>query len=293
MDLHRLRGMTKPRQRLARLIDDAHVAAEAVRLRGHGQWLETYWFDLHPNFGDRLTQWILPAYGILPRRPGRKPTQAVGVGSVLGWQDSSFNGYVLGSGSLETLEKPLCNARFTAVRGELTRVGAGAPPDTPLGDLGLLAPRVFGTPARVPRIGVIPHLSHRGSEWVERLRADNRIEVIDVRRSPHTVCRQIGACMAIITSSLHGLIVADAYGVPAVWGLPTPILLGSDHKFRDHHTAIGLDSSDRFVDLETVTVDDALGRALTPDDSKIIVVQDLLEEGLRGLHQELSTERRE
>ena len=139
----------------------------------------------------------------------------------------------------------------------------GAPPGTPLGDLGLLAPRVFGTSARVPHIGLIPHLSHRGSEWVERLRADNRIEVIDVRRSPHTVCRQIGACMAIITSSLHGLIVADAYGVPAVWGLPTPILLGSDHKFRDHHTAIGLDPSDRFVDLETTTVDDALDRALT------------------------------
>ncbi|MFG1836153.1 polysaccharide pyruvyl transferase family protein, partial [Micrococcus luteus] len=164
---------------------------------------------------------------------------------------------------------------------------------TTMRDSTLLAPRVFGTPARVPRIGVIPHLSHRGSEWVERLRADNRIEVIDVRRSPHTVCRQIGACMAIITSSLHGLIVADAYGVPAVWGLPTPILLGSDHKFRDHHTAIGLDPSDRFVDLETTTVDDALDRALTPDDSKIVVVQDLLEEGLRGLHQELSTERRE
>ncbi len=38
-----------------------------------------------------------------------------------------------------------------------------------------------------------------------------------MRQGPEEVCRAIGACRHVISSSLHGLIVADAYGVQNTW----------------------------------------------------------------------------
>ncbi len=55
-----------------------------------------------------------------------------------------------------------------------------------------------------------------------------------------TVFRQIGQCKRIVTSSLHGLIVADAFG-----GIPRRLELspalakeGGDFKYRDYHASI-------------------------------------------------------
>ncbi|WDH79453.1 polysaccharide pyruvyl transferase family protein [Microbacterium esteraromaticum] len=61
---------------------------------------------------------------------------------------------------------------------------------------------------------------------------------IDVRDKPRKVCRQISGCSAIISTSLHGLIVADSYGVPAAWSMLPPTLYGGDFKFLDHESVV-------------------------------------------------------
>jgi pyruvyltransferase len=45
---------------------------------------------------------------------------------------------------------------------------------------------------------------------------DPQVRVIDPRRPWRTVVDEIAASDVVISSSLHGVIVAEAYGIPAV-----------------------------------------------------------------------------
>jgi hypothetical protein len=53
------------------------------------------------------------------------------------------------------------------------------------------------------------------------------------------VVEAITACHAILSSSLHGLIVAEAYGVPAAWMTITDKVKGGGFKFCDYYLATG------------------------------------------------------
>lgn len=109
-----------------------------------------------------------------------------------------------------------------AVRGPLTRAK--------LIDLGYDCPEVYGDPALlIPmhynpvvtkkyRLGVIPHfhdLDTVRSQWGNR----EDILLIDIShyRHWHDFIDEALSCEAIASSSLHGLIMAHAYGVPNVW----------------------------------------------------------------------------
>ena len=52
------------------------------------------------------------------------------------------------------------------------------------------------------------------------------------------VIDQINMCECVVSSSLHGLIVAEAYGVPARWICVENNLLGGNFKFWDFYESI-------------------------------------------------------
>jgi len=45
---------------------------------------------------------------------------------------------------------------------------------------------------------------------------------------------QIVSCDVIIASSLHAIVVAEAYGIPTIWVQPTTRIKGGQHKFLDY-----------------------------------------------------------
>jgi hypothetical protein len=113
--------------------------------------------------------------------------------------------------------------------------------DTRFGDPGLLAAEAVGSlPARDDKVGLVPHLTKRDDPALAALAAaEPRVEVIDPAGEPADVVRRIAACAYVLSSSLHGLVVADACGVPnhrlEPWGQHAHAAL----KFHDYAAGVG------------------------------------------------------
>lgn len=144
---------------------------------------------------------------------------------------------------------------FCAVRGELTRKSleeiTGKKLDIPTGDAGILADALLDEiPEKKHRIGIIPHLCDLKDENVNAVLAHYEDAVmINVKDDPIEVIKQIAECETVLSSSLHGLIVADSLGVPNRHLVFGDRLLGDGYKFDDYYSAYGVEHM--ITDLRT------------------------------------------
>lgn len=235
--------------------------------------VRAYWWTWHPNFGDELTRLILPMYGVAPILRPTDSAELFGVGSILDLVPDGFSGWIWGSGQLhEDDPRSLENATVLAVRGKLTRSLLDLPERTPLGDPGLLVSKRFRRARRSGRIAVVPHFSHRGLVQIQDLmnRLGGRAMLIDVALSPSRVVRQISAADLVVSTSLHGVVVADAYGIPVVWALPEPVPGGGDFKFRDHESVVLAEGVSRSVSLDSLRTESDVKMLARPADSAAV-----------------------
>lgn len=233
--------------------------------------LKVYWWRGEPgegNFGDELNRWICQELSGRPvRHAPAHLADLIAIGSILEpwfWRErrnEAFAGVIWGAGRMfgaHPLRFP--RARIVALRGHGTRntlTGAGAV--AALGDPGLLAPVLQrSTPEADARyqVGVMPHWSEREHPKIRTLASvSSEVCVIDPCGSVPEVLEAMAACRRILSSSLHGLIVADALGIPSEWlrlktgredqfGLP-------EFKYRDYYSLFGL------ADKEYVELGDA------------------------------------
>ncbi|WP_306512337.1 polysaccharide pyruvyl transferase family protein [Janibacter hoylei] len=208
-----------------------------------------YWWDGHPNFGDALTPWVLARYGIVAVHAPLSRARVVGIGSLVDQLPDEFAGVIWGSGLLREAERRLPAATALAVRGPLTRERLGLDDGVALGDPGLLIGRHVRR--RTPQwpLGVVPHGLHHADPVLRELGRRRGVRVVDVRSTPSVVMEQISRCAAVVTTSLHGLIVADALGIPAAWARRRPPLWGDDFKFRDYEAVVSPGRS-REIDIQ-------------------------------------------
>lgn len=200
-----------------------------------------------PNFGDALsplvTEFALGAPVVEAHFAG---ADLSAIGSILDplekWKNP-FNPVVWGSGFIrEGGPWRGKDIRPVAVRGRLTseRVRHLVDQEPALGDPGLLVRRMYPqllAVAKRYRVSLIPHISETFHDGVQQARrAVPDLHVINVRSDPRRVLEEIAASRIVLSSSLHGLICADALDVPNVW---TPIsgdLGGGDYKFVDYYS---------------------------------------------------------
>lgn len=196
-----------------------------------------------PNFGDALTPWLIRQLaGRYPRfTPYDDPQPKLFVcGSIVALAGSGCT--VWGSGLMNCNDMISPAAQFLAVRGPLSRARAlacGAECPTVVGDPALLLPRLHAAP-EVPRrgVGFVAHFSDR-PRLDEGWAAKQGLRLIDIQQDIEAVIDQATGCEWLMSSSLHGLIVAHAYGIPAVWVRLRDLPSGDGTKFADHYLAIG------------------------------------------------------
>lgn len=213
-----------------------------------------YWAG-HKNMGDELSPYLVN------KITGREIVYAddsdsnklVGVGSIINYANAFSRSYIWGSGLLTRksirnrlipVRKIFCKSRIFAVRGPLTGAvlnSHGLQSPGIWGDPALLLP-IFYTPraARTSKnLGIICHQRHVKVAKEDFLE-NSKFRLISIFRSGNddieSFIDELTSCDCIYSTSLHGVVVAHAYGIPAQWisfkGIP--IHSDEDFKFNDY-----------------------------------------------------------
>jgi hypothetical protein len=131
------------------------------------------------------------------------------------------------------------NLRFHAVRGPLSRERAGKP-ELSLGDPGLLANKVYKHADEIThKVGIVAHYVDLGDQKLDAIKENPDYKIINPLQSPQEVAFEITSCELVLSSSLHGLIFADSFGVPNAWMPLSDKLAGGEYKFRDYYQSTG------------------------------------------------------
>jgi len=223
------------------------LAADPLRKAWYG-WrnrdkVTLFWYK-SSNWGDALSPVLVRLLSgkevIYP--PGMYCSHYLAVGSIL--EICNNNSVVWGSGFIKqpsaSVPRP---RRVCAVRGPLTRkafIEAGVDCPEVYGDPALLLPLFYNpdVPKRY-RLGIIPHSMDKGHPWVQSQLNVPGVLVLDVESETWEFVRQVKSCEAVLSSSLHGLICADAYGIPNAWIRLSEDVIGGSFKFTDYRLSIG------------------------------------------------------
>lgn len=152
------------------------------------------------------------------------------------------SGFIKDGGKLKTRTKTR-RLRFAAVRGPLSakRLARRSRPQA-LGDPALLADSLQRHSVQTSwEIGVVPHYVDLAHPLVSKLQdLHDEIIVISPLLPPEEFVENIASCRTVISSSLHGLVVADSVGVPNIWVKFSEQVLGKGYKYRDYLANFGI-----------------------------------------------------
>jgi len=197
---------------------------------------------LNDNLGDKLTPWLIKKItGQLPIHLDPKENNGpklLGVGSVLNWIRSQET-IVWGSGIAD--EHDIINfADFRLVRGPICsdKIKEKFNKIIPYGDPGLIVPKFIpNRESQIGKIGILPHYIDQNIAWKKLLNKDNII-FINILSTVEEVCDDICKCKFVFCSSLHGLILCDAFGISNILIKLSDNILGDGTKYRDYFMSV-------------------------------------------------------
>lgn len=188
--------------------------------RAKHQRVNIHYWSGETNLGDSISPIIVENIARMRHvdihRQIEKTKHLYAVGSIItaGCQDCT----IWGSGLLNTTHLARLARRkldIRAVRGPLTRLV--------LMEHGFFVPEVYGDPAilmpliynptveKKYKVSVIPHMEEQKEYW------NCNYHMINIRTDDYErIINDIKASELVISSSLHGIILAEAYGVPAI-----------------------------------------------------------------------------
>lgn len=172
-------------------------------------------------------------------------TNYICIGSILGWYENKCS-TIWGAGFIDQHNLLRCKPRkILSVRGKLSR-------DIVLSQ-GIECPESYGDPVLLisqfykpcieckNKMGIIVHFAEADNSIIKDFMDfhPNCIIIDLVNYTTWTdVIDKILSCNKIISSSLHGLIVSDSYGIPNKWVSFSDKVVGDGFKFKDYFSSI-------------------------------------------------------
>jgi pyruvyltransferase len=202
-----------------------------------------YWRGVK-NFGDLLAPLLLKRFAhVSADWAAQKEADAVIVGSILDLMPADYGGVIAGCGKLhEETKIDFPHAKILGLRGPLTAKGVKG--SFALGDPGLLADEMVGYKDKEYNLGIIPHWTDKTLEFDPRFKNFNP-RIIRVGDDPMHFIEEVAKCKKIVSSALHGIILADAFGIPrrieiSPKAISHPKQEGGLFKWRDYSESIGM-----------------------------------------------------
>lgn len=201
---------------------------------GVNKGMPTFWHLGRSNFGDDINPWFYSQLTAskVAWQDTDKP-HFMGIGSIA--EKLNQRSLILGSGFIEPLIKksPKKPRKCFSLRGELSCEQLNVYPEF-MGDPVCFVDKIYSPKInKTNKIGVIPHVSEY-KKIKSNFSDDLTYQLIDPSMDSLTVIDSIASCKKIVSQSLHGLIVADAYSIPSVWLEPSVNMMGGFFKFRDY-----------------------------------------------------------
>jgi autotransporter strand-loop-strand O-heptosyltransferase len=264
---------------------------ERLKIRASGL-RSNYNIDSKKNWGDVLSQFLLEHFSGKKLNKDDvfyfddaaymldKNGKIVGIGSSMKYVRP--DDYVWGTGCIDEHHVGDKPKKVYSVRGPLTRdvlLKRGWDVPEVYGDPALLFPQVYNPKIEKKyKIGLIPHCvdfySLDGLKSINHIE-DMGIKIINVTSGIYEFIDQIKECEMIISSSLHGLIAADAYGIPNHRVKISKLLLGGDFKYLDHYASVKRKHHEPLQLTDETTLEDI--NSLTFETGDVSLADKLLE----------------
>lgn len=177
------------------------------------------------------------------------------VGSIICWGNK--RSIVWGSGFMNWNE-PFRGGQVLAVRGKLTNeklIAMGFKGCNVFGDPALLLPLII-TPVqnKVRDVVVIPHWTEIESFQKEY---GEYYKILDIRTADvENFIAELTSCRYVLSTSLHGIILSHAYGIPALW-IKKGYIHTDGFKFHDYFSSVDIPSYDGIEDFDSYLKKDA------------------------------------
>jgi pyruvyltransferase len=218
------------------------------------------YYDFENNWGDTVNPYLFEKitgkkvvssniiYNFLNK------TEVLGVGSIISGDLSNYA--IWGSGIMWENIKINKPKEVLALRGlktlkKIQEVGGNC---DVFGDPVLLFPEIFSSQniEKKYKYGIVPHFKDKNKIGVQKIANlnDPEIKIIDIQNGIEEFVIDILNCENILSSSLHGLILAEAYGIPTCRLIFSEEMKGGDFKFFDYYSGVGIN------EMETVVIHD-------------------------------------
>lgn len=206
--------------------------------------IKLYQCDGKKNVGDTLTQPIVEHILKIKTQKVSKHFNGklLGIGSIISWALQN-NDIVWGSGLIENLPQPTPNCTILALRGKLTAKNINNNKCDVFSDPAILLPLIYNPNIdKECDIGIVEH-------YVDIGLYQGKGKKINVTQYWKNFVDQIKSCNLILSSSLHGLILSEAYGIPCQRLKLSDNITGGDFKFNDYLTASNRKEFGYFEDI--------------------------------------------
>jgi len=231
-----------------------------------------FWSWYEPrNFGDWIGPFLFRKFTnttplFCSKKLQARTTCLFSAGSILRHLKHPNCATIWGSGIISKSDQFAMPRKVLAVRGPETRdamLRQGYECPAIYGDPGVLLPLFISRlKERSARIGIIPHFIE--TETYKKAHLEG-VHIIDVCRPVEDVSSDIASCSLTYSSSLHGLIVSHAFGIPSIWMASSKELDGDDVKFEDYFSSCGLSATKRNSILNAPVASSDESSATLPD----------------------------
>ncbi len=210
-------------------------------------WWNPFGLTGAQNFGDKLGPVLLnKIFKIQYTYADIEDCDIITIGSILNFVNDVENIlqidhpiHVWGSGLIEPVNGPFVqNLNYSAVRGHLTADLLNIR-NVQLGDPGLLCSLVYKKSHNTrKKICIIPHHEEIDLPFFKSIQDNEHLTVVSPLAEPDDIVPVIASSSLVLSSSLHGLIVADSFSIPNARLHASDRLKGGDFKFNDYYSAL-------------------------------------------------------